>query len=511
MTDEDGRFTLHPPVEPIALAVEKVGFRLVSGTDQKLESADGLWDALSEITPYGWSTGMLFGAAYREMRDELLPRARSVVAVDPWHTDVRIELESLTPLMVHVYDAELGRDLGAIPEAEVRVSYGGLDKGVERLTTNPLGRTWVETTEVAWQPVLVRVSAEGFVDRWRMATEDTKTLSFGLARLAEEEASEEEPGNSPIIGRVAGLASTEQASLVAYPLRDVQRPAFEGSTEAGGRFELPPLHPRDSYTLIAYTQDAKAPRSGRTDPFHPARVSRLDVQLEDPISVPLYVANFQSDASHRIRVAYTPFRGTPEVLQRTLAVTSPSWRSEQELLVPEGWSVIAFVERQLEGNVPIVDALRPLPRQHHYRSLRTSWTDWSAVSETVTLPFAYEGSSLRIGAPEPIDVSGLVTGLPFDPPALFVTAKGPSAQWVSQVDTLGNFAFRGVPSGEYQLLLYTPWRTDTDASEPQISFDTGDRPPASLDSRGEVLGRKRVHCLGSRHDLILPYAPAEPR
>lgn len=504
-TDEAGEFVLDQPNEPIVLSLEKTGYSFAGGAPEQLESADGMWRALAAMGKQYGHPANLFSQAYGVWATTLLPRARPVVTVAPTQSDIRLVMHRRGRFSFYVFDPGAGPLVEpGIADARIRISYGGLDANATSVVTRADGSAMAPAVDLAWQPMLVRVEADGFLPQQTIVPLGETHLDFGLTRLDdadEDSANDGTADEDGLVGQVGGLLPNEKAQLVVYHVArsERQRPIiWSGETLSGGRFKIDDwltLSRLNRY-IFAYIdaephEHRSRRRAGMVGPIPPHTTRSVALPIEPAVPMTLHLGRFDADTPHRMQVSYAPFVGATIAMDETLDLSrAPSWGSAHTVHVPHGWTVRALVERQLEENVPIVDFLRSDRRQTRFKSLTTTWTDWIPASETALMRYGYGGAHLFVRPPAMVGISGSVEGLPPNPPPLRVAALGPKSHWISAVSPNGWFEFPELPSGQYRLLLYSP--PDTGAG-------------FSLADEGAILGSLRVNCIYSRNDLLLPW------
>jgi len=454
VTDEHGVFSFTGPSGALAVAVEKVGYRLAQPAQWKPASADGMWRALEELA--GPARGpALFSEAYADWRAPL-PRARGQVRVEAGHTDVRIVLEPLAPVAVDVFDAQEGF---ALVDAGVVARFGGLDPRLVATRTDYDGRAFVPAADREWQPSLIEVGAEGYVPA-TIALAPGELHGPIRVRLARVESLELGPLAGPPApgGRVLGPDGAPRAARVAIYEVGGKR-LWSGTSDREGRFPVDVVAKAPRVLRFFAATEGDEPTRGEAGPIasQDLRAGReVVLQLDPSAPCGVHVQNLEPIRPYRLEWSLFPLEGGPPLVGGSLALPVPQLgRVDATIPAHPGWHLEVRVLGGTVGSGPTMD-LSEGEEERAYSSTRFTWTGWDVVARPWRGRVPFHGGRLFFRAERLIDLCGTAEGLPagIEPGRVWVAALGCGGSWFAPVSPRGWFDLRDVPAGRFRLVLY---------------------------------------------------------
>ena len=489
-TDEDGAFAFTGPSCALAIAVEKVGYRIGQPAQWKPASADGMWSALEELVGPGRGAA-LYAEAYADWRAPL-PRARGCARVEAGHSDVRIVLERLAPVAVDVFDAQWGFP---IADARVVARFGGLDRRDVVARTGHDGRASVPGADREWQPSIVDVAADGYVPA-TVALAPSELASPLRVRLVSSELADALPLGwpAPPTGRVLGPDGEPLVARVAIHTADQER-LWSGTSDREGRFPiaLPPGAPV-ALRFFGATQGEVAYR-GEIGPIGSEALlagAQVVLRLDQSSECLVQVQGLESVRPYRLDWGLRPFEDGEPLVTGSLALSAPELgRVNVTIPVRPGWFLDAQLLGATVGSGPTMGLSEP-DEERAYTSTRFTWTGWDVVARPWRARVPFDGGRLFFRAERLIDLSGTVEGLPADVErgTAWVAALGCGGSWFAPVSPRGWFDLRDVPAGSYRVVVFE-----------QPAGEHG----GSIHDVGRARGELEVGSEWSRHDLVVPW------
>ena len=510
ITDSEGIATLLVPTANVWVAAEKVGLTLAQVDEWQPASADGMLKDIGAIAPTRSSPSQLYRSAYSSWKT-VLPRARGFRSVEPFASDVMLQLEPLGWLEFEVLDAASRFPL---TNAAIHVRYGGL--APERALTKVGfdGKGTVTLSDREWQPMVVTISAPGY-RRETLAIAPSPPPASGTegqrSRLVllregvpkDASGSNSSAPNGLLLGPDGPLAaSIKMHTSVPKARRDSV--LFEGKSDAAGEFRY---SLDEEVTPIQIFAVALDPASGlavaglaseTVDHVVGSVQNPAVILLERTLNLNIALDHLELRRPYRLEWSLHPPRYPKAMAQGRVAIPADhDGRSDLVMPVPRNWTLRCRLLGAVQGHGPKLAFAAEQEAEPLFLSTRPTWEAWDPVTEFREQLVTHEGRSLYIRVQRRVDLSGVVTNLARypDPNEVSVAAIGPVGTWYSTVTGNGWFQFQQIPIGNYKIVLYER-PNSTEAGVP-------------LQSQGDVRGVLALAVDGDDHSLELEWKQAE--